>query len=342
MDIFQTVLSYAKTLAPTAAALVAVIVVLAATQRILERHRIRAGQPRVMSQLVMLVLSFAGLLVILMVLPVSDNTRGQLYTLLGVLVSASIALSSTTIIGNAMAGVLIRFMAGSRVRPGDYIRVEDHVGRVTEMGILHTMIQTETRDVTWLPNLWMVGRPATLRQRSGTIVNAVVSLGYNVERMKARAALLHAAEQAGLGKPFVRIEDLGNFAVTYKVGGLLADVSRLRETHSILRGAVLDSLHGAGIEVASPVIETSRVVPPDQVLVPQADSAVADHEPSTEDEIMFDQAVAAAASFEEIESMRAEYQALLQRRDATKNVGERRRLTAEVDRLAKKLAHLED
>jgi hypothetical protein len=39
--------------------------------------------------------------------------------------------------------------------------------------------------------------------------------------------------------------------------------------------------------------------------------------------------------------MRAEYEALRQRRDATKNVGERRRLTAEVDRLAKKLADLE-
>ena len=342
MDIVQLIRGYATMLAPTAAALAIVIVVLAATQRILERSRIRAGSPRVVSQLVLLVLSFAGLLVILMVLPVSDSTRGQLYTLLGVLVSASIALSSSTMVGNAMGGFLIRFVSGSRVRPGDYIRVDDYVGRVTEMGILHTMIQTETRDVTWLPNLWLVGRPVTLRQRTGTIVNAIVSLGYDVERTRARAALLQAAAHAGLSKPFVRIEDLGDFAVTYKDGGLLTDASRLLETHSNLRGTVLDSLHGAGIEIASPVIETSRAFPLDHVLAPQADSSIADHEPSREDEIMFDQAAAAAASFEEIASMRAEYEALLQRRDATKNPGERRRLTAKVDRLAKKLAEMED
>jgi len=82
------------------------------------------------------------------------------------------------------------------------------------MGILHTQIQTETRDVTWLPNLWLVGRPVTLRQATGTIVNATVSLGYNIDRGTTRATLLSAAKRVGLSTPFVRIEDLGQFAVT--------------------------------------------------------------------------------------------------------------------------------
>ncbi|MEE8135038.1 MAG: hypothetical protein V3T56_08265 [Gemmatimonadales bacterium] len=104
MDILQTIQGYVVRLAPTAAALVGVFLVLAVSQRILERRRLRAGSPRVVSQLIMVVLSLAGLMVILMVLPVSDATRGQLYTLLGVLVSASIALSSSTIVGDAMSG----------------------------------------------------------------------------------------------------------------------------------------------------------------------------------------------------------------------------------------------
>ena len=201
MDILQTIQGYVVRLAPTAAALVGVFLVLAVSQRILERRRLRAGSPRVVSQLIMVVLSLAGLMVILMVLPVSDATRGQLYTLLGVLVSASIALSSSTIVGNAMSGFFIRFVSGSRVRPGDYIRVDDYVGRVTEMGILHTLIQTETRDLTWLPNLWLIGRPVTLRQDSGTIVNAVVSLGYDVERAKVRTALIEGPRVLGFTGP---------------------------------------------------------------------------------------------------------------------------------------------
>lgn len=125
------------------------------------------------------------------------------------------------------------------------------------------------------------------------------------------------------------------------MGGLLTDVSRLWETHSNLRGSVIDSLHSAGIEIVSPVVETSRSLPLEHRLVPRDSASIADHETSTEDAMMFDQAAAAAASFEETETLRVEYDALLKRRDATTNPGERRRLGADVERLAKKLAELE-
>ena len=77
MDIVQLIRGYATMLAPTAAALVIVIVVLAATQRILERSRIRAGSPRLVSQLVLVVLSFAGLLV--WVMPMDPMTSWIVY-----------------------------------------------------------------------------------------------------------------------------------------------------------------------------------------------------------------------------------------------------------------------
>ncbi len=341
MEFPEAFRTQALALVPTFIALAVVLLVLTVAGRILERRRIRTGDPKVLSQAGMVVLGFAGVLVIILVLPVSDTTRGQLYTLVSVLVSASIALSSTTIVGNAMGGLMIRFVSGSRVRPGDYVRVDQHVGRVTEMGILHTMIQTETRDVTWLPNLWLVGRPVTLRQRTGTIVNATVSLGYDVDRGSVRTALLAAAKSIGLTKPFVRIEDLGDFSVTYKVGGLLNDLARLLETHSRLRAAVLDKLHGAGVEIVSPVVETSRAFAPDHAFVPPSNTATMIDEASASDEIMFDQAAAAAVSHDEREALRAEYETALARRDATVNLVERRRLAAEVERLAKTLAELE-
>jgi small-conductance mechanosensitive channel len=337
MNFLQTLQDNTLALAPTFVAVIAVALVLKVTGLLLERRRVHTGAPRVMSQAAMAVLAFLGLLIIILVLPVNDTTRGQLYSLLGILVSASIALSSSTIVGNAMGGLLIRFISGSRVRPGDYIRVEGHVGRVTEMGILHTQIQTETRDVTWLPNLWLVGRPATLRQATGTIVNATVGLGYDANRGTVRAALLSAAERVGLSRPFVRIEDLGDFTVTYKVGGLLTDLTRLLETHSQLRGAILDALHQAGVEVASPVLQTERVFPTDHVFIPRSDESGGAEEIAAADELMFDQAAAAAASHDELEAIRTEYESVLRRRDATVNPAKRRRLAAEIERLAKRL-----
>ena len=190
--------------------------------------------------------------------------------------------------------------------------------------------------------LWLVSRPVTLRQGTGTIVTAVVSLSYDVERSAVRAALIEAAESIGLHKPFVRIENLGDFAIEYKVGGLLTDVSRLLETHSNLRGAVIDSLHSSGIEIVSPVVEASRSLARDQLLIPSANTPVPDRSASAQDAVMFDQAAAAAASFEALETLRGEYDVFLKQRDATANPSERRRLAAEVDRLAKRLAALEE
>jgi len=332
---------FAIALVPTLATFFLVALVLVAASRVLERKRIRTGEPRVMSQFLLVVLGIFGLLAIILALPVSDTARGHLYTLLGVFISASIALSSSTIVGSAMAGVLIRFISGSRVRPGDYIRAENHVGRVVEMDILHTLIQTATRDVTWLPNLWLVGRPVLLRQKTGTIINATVSIGYDVNRGTVKTALLRAAGQVGLSKPFVRIEDLGDFAVSYKVGGLSTDLTRLLEMHSQLRGAVLDSLHDACVEVASPVIKTSRVFPADHSFIPESDTPAVAQEVSAEDEVMFEEAAEAAVSYDRREVLRSEYEAALSRRDATINPVERRRLSEEIERLVKELAALD-
>ena len=150
MNIVESLQVGLSALAPTIAAVLGVVLFLSVANRVLERRRVRTGNPRVTSQLAIAVLAFVGLLLIILALPVSETTRGQLYGLLGIVISASIALSSSTIVGNAMGGLLIRFMAGSRVRLGDYIRVDEYAGRVTEIGILHSQIQTEIWDLTWL------------------------------------------------------------------------------------------------------------------------------------------------------------------------------------------------
>ncbi len=129
-------------------------------------------------QLIMLALSFAGLLAIIVALPINDALRGQLLSLIGILLSAAIALSSTTFIGNIMAGIMLK--AVKNARPGDFITVADLTGRITEMDLLHTEIQTEFRDLVTVPNLYMVTQPLQVVRASGTIIQAEVSLGYDM------------------------------------------------------------------------------------------------------------------------------------------------------------------
>jgi small-conductance mechanosensitive channel len=214
----------------------------------------------------MLALTAIGVVVIVMALPISDAKRGQLLSLIGILISAAIALSATTFLGNAMAGVMLRSVRNFRI--GDFIRCADQFGRVTERGLLHTEIQTEDRDLVTLPNLFLVTNPVTIVRSSGTVVSATVSLGYDVPRARIEGALLRAAENAGLSDPFVQVLELGDFSVVYRAAGLLTEVKQLVTARSRLRAAVMDALHGDGIEIVSPSFMNQRVLDPERMVVP--------------------------------------------------------------------------
>ncbi len=229
-----------------------------------------------------------ALLFALVTIPMDSDLRGSLLTLLGIVLSAAIALSSTTLLGNAMARGML--MAFDNVKIGDFLRVDGHFGRITEIGLFHTEIQTENRNLTTIPNLYLVGNPHTVFPASGTIVSATLSLGYDVAHSQVRAALLTAAEEVGLEKAFVSVIELGDFSITYRVAGLLSDLKQLVSTRSKLRIAALDALHGAGIEIVSPGFLNLREYPKTQRFIPSpAETEVTTSSGSPED-LMFDKA----------------------------------------------------
>jgi len=178
--------------------------------------------------------------------------------LVGILLTAGIAISSTTFIANAMAGIMLGFMHDFEI--GDAIKVDGNFGLVMSKGPFHIQIQTEDSDIIVLPNLQLINNPVTVMRSSGTIISAQLSLGYEINRKLVKEVLLKAAEEAGLENPFVQIVELGDFSVTYRVGGLLQDVSSFISARSELREAILDSLHRQKIEIVSPTFMNTRRV----------------------------------------------------------------------------------
>lgn len=234
-----------------------------------------------------------GVVTTILAMPIGDAAHGQLLGLLGLLVTGAIALSSTTILGNALAGIMLRAIRS--FRPGDYVRVGEHVGRVSELGILHTEIQTEDRDLTTLPNLYLVTTPVTVLSASGTVISAHVSLGYDVDRNVVETRLIEAGKRAGLADPFVEVVELGDFSIVYRAAGFLTDIKQIITTRSNLRKAILDSLHEVDIEIVSPTFMNQRRITGDDVFRP----AVTRAKPSTvvyaPEERIFDKADAAEA-----------------------------------------------
>ena len=244
-------------------------------------------------QLIMLALSFAGLLAILVALPIKDALRGQLLSLIGILLTAAIALSSTTFIGNIMAGIMLK--AVGNARPGDFITVADLTGRITEMDLLHTEIQTEFRDLVTVPNLYMVTQPLKVVRKSGTIIQAEVSLGYDVPHSRISELLCEAAGNAGLKDGFVQVRELGDFSVTYRVAGLLEDVTSLISARSRLRAAMLDTLHAEKIEIVSPNFMNTRTLDDKQRFIPIPSRKTITQVQAQPEEIAFDKAEEAAS-----------------------------------------------
>jgi len=252
---------------PSGSVIAAVVLTLMIMRRLLDRSEAKLRGHQFRNQMIMILLSATGLLTVILIIPMGHIMRGQVLSLLGILLSAAIALSSTTVLGNAMAGVMMRAVRNSRI--GDFIRTEEHFGSVAERGLFHTEIQTEDRELTTIPNLYLVTHPVTTTRSSGTIVSTCVSLGYHIPRTKIEALLLEAAKAAGLHDPYVHVLQLGDFSVAYRVAGMLVEVKRLLSARSSLRKCVMDGLHGGGVAIVSPTFMNTRALPLDAVVLSQ-------------------------------------------------------------------------
>lgn len=245
-------------------------------------------------QLIQISAVLVAILFLILLLPFGAELRGQLLRLYGLIFSATIALSSTTLVGNIMAGLMLR--AIGNCRPGHYITVGDYFGRISEMDLLHTEIQTEERDLTTLPNLYLITHPVRVMRESGTLLSVEVSLGYDVSRRVVEDLLTKAATDSELESPYVQIRELGDFSVTYQVSALLREVNRLLEKRRELRARTMDVLHAAGIEIVSPSFMNTRAIEKGQAFIPEV-GGDDDAAPTTgsPDAIVFDKAEKAAS-----------------------------------------------
>ena len=228
------------------------------TKYVLDRQAKGKSDWGIIRSIILFSISMIGITAIILSLPMSESLRGQITSLIGIVISAVLALSSATFIGNGLAGVMLRTI--NSFAPGDFIYVNEHFGRITERGLFHTEIQTETRDLTTLPNLYLATNPVKVTRLSGTFIKGVCSLGYDVNRQKVEAALLDAAERAGLKDAFVRITELGDFSIVYTIAGLEENIKTILSSQSRLNAMMLDALHDAGIEIVSPNFMNQRAV----------------------------------------------------------------------------------
>ncbi len=282
-------LTLGKALIPFILTILIVVLFLIASHKVLLGNKSLHQEAKLPRQLILLVLYIVGLIGIAIALPVTESTRNQVISLIGILLSGVIAFSSTTIVANVMAGIVMRFTMPFHI--GDFIRVDGYFGRVTEKGLFDTEIQTEQRDLIAFTNSFLISHPLQVVRSSGTIVSASLSLGYDVHHARIEPLLIKAAEQSGLEGPFVQVLELGDHAITYRISGLLTEIKSMISSRSTLYVNIMDCLHEDNIEIVSPSFMNQRKLPDDLSVLPvKARSSKKASAEGTPEDVIFDKA----------------------------------------------------
>lgn len=255
---------------------------------LIEQHKNLDGEKKFTRRLIILALSFLGFLFIIFSLPLPEGSRNQLIGLIGIVLSGVLAFSSSTIIANLASGVLLRVTQPFKI--GDFIRVGEYFGRVSERGLFDTEIQSETREFITIPNSYCMNNPVTTIKSCGTIISATLSLGYDLDHSKVESLLIKAAEKVELEDPFVHILELGNFAVTYRISAFLTESKFFISAQSKLHGSVLEVLHANGVEIMSPTYMNQRQIKDISKVIPPITIKKSSKEPNRVEDIAFDKA----------------------------------------------------
>lgn len=264
-------------------------------QWIFRKLKFSSSAHNILKPLISIAILFIGLLVFIISIKMDKELTKQIISLLAILLSAGIALSSTTVLGNLIAGLMNSSM--KRFQQGDLIKIEEHLGRVTRKGIFHTEIQSEDGNFVNLPNMYVARHPVKFTRNTETLVTCTVSIGYDEPRSRIEDLLISAANNAKINasKPFVFITKLGDFSVEYKLHGFLKDSRDYLAACSRMKEQVLDLLHLHQIEILTPSFITQRTIPDKKIIgKTKRIESVAD-EKSAQDNLLFKDANEAGA-----------------------------------------------
>ena len=209
-------------------------------------------------RLVATLLWLIGFVVAYPYLPGSDS---EAFKGVSVFLGLMISLGSSSVVNQMMSGLTITYSRS--LRAGDFVRVGEVDGTVTNLGPLSTKIKTVRGEEVTIPNSVVVSDITTNYSRyhdtDGVYVPTSISIGYDTPWRQVRALLLLAAERtAGVRKqppPDVRQTALQDSYVHYTLLVALEQPSRRGLILDRLHANILDAFNEFDVQITSPNYE---------------------------------------------------------------------------------------
>ena len=212
-----------------------------------------------------------------MAYPYLPGSQSQAFQGISVLLGLMVTFGGSSLFGQAASGLILMYSRTLRV--GEYVRVDDHEGTVTELGSFTTKVRTGLGEELTLPNSLVLGTVVKNYSRTvkgqGYIVDTTVTIGYDTPWRQVEAMLVEAAHrtQGILDDPAPRVFQtaLSDFYPEYRL------VCQAIPREPRPRAAVLATLHANiqdvfneyGVQIMSPHYlgdpRDAKVVPKDEL-----------------------------------------------------------------------------
>ena len=217
-----------------------------------------------------------------MAYPYLPGAETEAFKGLSVLLGLMVSLGASSLVGQAAAGLIVTYTR--TVRMGEYVRVGEYEGTVTELGIFNTRIRTGTGQELALPNSLITGTVtqnySRVVQGRGFVVYTKVTIGYDTPWRQVEAMLIEAARRTpGILRepaPHVFQTALSDYYPEYL---LVAQATAMKakpraETITELHRNIQDVFNEHGVQIMSPHYMAdpveAKVVPPQRWYEPPA------------------------------------------------------------------------
>lgn len=208
-----------------------------------------------------------------MAYPYLPGSGTEAFKGVSVLVGLMISLGASSLVGQAASGLILTY---SRVyRNGEFIRVAEHEGTITELGMFTTRIRNGMGVELTLPNSYVLNNVTKNYSRvvtgEGFVVDAKVTIGYDTPWRQVEAMLIEAASRTPgvLMEPVPKVFQtaLSDFYPEYLLicHAIPSEPRPRAEVINLLHANIQDVFNDYGVQIMSPHYlgdpEQSKVVP---------------------------------------------------------------------------------
>lgn len=206
-------------------------------------------------------IAFVWLVALAMAYPYLPGAQTEAFKGMSVLFGLMVSLGASGVVGQVVSGFILVYSRSLKV--GEYVRIGDTEGTVTELGLFATRIQTGMGEEIVLPNNYVTGTPTknysrTVAEGKGFVLDTTVTIGYDTPWRQVHAMLLQAARNtAGLlnePAPYVVQTALSDWYVEYRLVCYAGPEAPSRRAIVLgdLHANIQDAFNEYGVQIMSP------------------------------------------------------------------------------------------